>query len=261
MEVGFIQFAPKFGNSEYNTQKVLHLLGIDRADIIVLPELFTTGYLFKDRKELERLSENVNYSVTISKFKELSKEKNAIFIGGFPEKSGDNIYNSQFLVDGDKIFIYRKNHLFYEEKKIFEKGNSNLPIYDNGIVKIGLMICFDWIFPEMMRSLALAGADIICHSANLVMPFCQDAMITRAIENRIYIITANRTGKDERGGKSYLFTGRSQIVAPGGDIILSTGKDNETFLKIDIDPKKSRDKNINNSNNLFEDRRTDRYKL
>jgi len=75
-----------------------------------------------------------------------------------------------------------------------------------------MMICFDWFFPESARTLALKGAQLILHPSNLVMPYCQDAMITRSIENRVFSITSNRIGRE--GG--YNFTGKSQIVSFDG---------------------------------------------
>jgi len=94
------------------------------------------------------------------------------------------------------------------------------------------MICFDWIFPEAMRTLALMGAQIVLHPANLVLPYCQDAMVTRCIENRVFEITANRIGV-ERGLK---FTGASQITAPGGIVLHRATKTKEEALAVDIDP-------------------------
>jgi predicted amidohydrolase len=261
MEIGFVQFSPRFGEKEKNIKKVMELIGEDRADLIVLPELFTTGYLFLDKVETGKYAESVSNSHTIDVFHNLSKEKNAVIVGGFAEKDGEKIYNSQFVIYEEKVAIYRKAHLFYKEKFLFDKSNSKYVIFDTGGAKLGLMICFDWMFPEMMRTLALHGADIICHSANLVMPYCQKAMITRALENRVYIITANRTGMDKRGEYEVRFTGKSQIVSPDGNIILSADETDEIFKKIDIDEALARDKRINEMNDLFSDRRTDLYKL
>ena len=140
---------------------------------------------------------------------------------GFAEKDKDKLYNSAVLVNpNQEFFVYRKTHLFYEEKLIFDKGNTGFEVFvAKGGVKVGIIICFDWIFPEAVRTLALKNADIICQTANLVMPYCQTAMITRALENRIYCLTANRIGKE----KDVFFTGESQIVSYNGQIIAKLG--------------------------------------
>jgi len=122
------------------------------------------------------------------------------------------------------------------------------------------MICFDWMFPESMRSLALQGSQIICHSANLVMPYCQAAMVTRCLENGVFTITANRVGHDHRGGQSLHFTGQSQIIDPRGRVIARAGKLMEEVLVRDIDPGLADDKWLNPANHLLNDRRPALYK-
>ncbi|NIA22951.1 MAG: hypothetical protein GWP03_02135 [Proteobacteria bacterium] len=261
MEVGFVQFSPKFGEKKENIDRVIELIGKERADLIILPELFTTGYLFLNKNEAKKYAESVKDSQMINTFRNISEKKNAVIVGGFAERDGDKVYNSQFAIYRNQLAIYRKAHLFYKEKSIFDQSEAKYVIFNVKGAKLGLMVCFDWMFPEMMRTLALNGAEIICHSANLVMPYCQKAMVTRALENRVYIITANRTGSNKRGKEEIRFTGKSQIVSPNGDIILSANKTEEVFLKIDIDETLARDKHINEINDLFKDRRTDLYKL
>ncbi len=170
-------------------------------------------------------------------------------------------YNSAILVYPDgKIKVYRKVHLFFEEKLFFEPGNLGFPVFEVKGVKVGMMVCFDWVFPEATRSLALGGAEIIAHPANLVLPYCQDAMITRSIENRVFTITANRTGKDVRGDKELSFTGKSQIVSPSGERVLEFEGEEEGIKVIEIEPAMARDKNITEYNDLFRDRRPGVYR-
>ena len=115
------------------------------------------------------------------------------------------------------------------------------------------------IFPETARTLALLGADIIAHPANLVLPYCQKAMVTRCLENRVYAITANRIGEEKRGDDHFKFTGKSQITSYNG-VVLSSAPNNEIHVDfVDIDITKARDKNLNEYNNLFEDRHIEFY--
>ena len=123
-----------------------------------------------------------------------------------------------------------------------------------------MMICYDWIYPESARSLALAGADIICHPSNLILPYCPDAMITRSIENRVFTITANRTGTEARGGKPPLtFIGQSQVTSPKGERLVRFGPEEEGIKVTEIDIQMARNKRITPKNHLWEDRKPKLY--
>ena len=121
------------------------------------------------------------------------------------------------------------------------------------------MICFDWSFPEVARTLSLLGAEIIAHPANLVLPYCQTAMKTRCFCNKLYAITANRIGTEKRGEDTFEFTGRSQITSFNGDVLSSAPSDREFVDFIEIFPKKTQNKNINQFNNVHDDRREEFY--
>ena len=122
------------------------------------------------------------------------------------------------------------------------------------------MICFDWIFPESARILALKGADIIAHPSNLVLPYCQDAMITRSIENGVFTVTTNRIGSEKRGGKKELkFTGGSQVTGTKGEVLLKANDVEDKLGIVEIVPEKARDKQITQYNNIITDRRKSLY--
>ena len=122
------------------------------------------------------------------------------------------------------------------------------------------MICFDWFFPESARTLAFRGADVIAHPSNLILPHCPDAMVTRCIENKVFTVTANRTGSEQRGDKEKLmFIGKSQITSPKGEILYRASGDREELTVIEIAVEKARDKNLNSMNNLFSDRKKEFY--
>lgn len=260
MKVGFYQFCPKFGKIRENVEKVEHALKKIKADLIVLPECFNTGYLFLNKHEAEKFAENIPDGYTTQKLITIAKEKNLFIVSGLIEKYNKKFYNSAVLVGPyGYIDTYRKIHLFNEEKLLFSPGNKPFKVYDIKIARIGIMVCFDWYFPESARSLALCGAQIICQPSNLVLPNCPDAMITRSLENRVFSITANRTGCEKRGGKSLCYIGKSQIVSPLGKKLVSAGEKEETLKLCDINPKLADNKKILRHNDLFKDRRPEFY--
>lgn len=256
MKIGFVQFEPRFGDVDGNLERAGELIRGSDADLLVLPELFNTGYVFASKEEAASLAEEVPGGKTTRALCDLAREKGVFLAAGLAERDGKRVFNSSVLVSPDGyVGRYRKTHLFFEEKLWFDPGDEGFSVHDIGICTVGMMICFDWFFPESMRILALKGADLICHPANLVMPFCQDAMKTRCLENRVFAVTANRTGTEAREGRSLLFTGMSQITGPDGGIIARAGDDSQEVQTMEIDPAAARDKNVNDYNNLFADRR------
>ena len=263
MRVGFYQFDPQFGDVAANLDAVTAKLEQADADLIVLPELFASGYQFVSQEEAQRLAEPVPDGGTVRRLSELAKRRKMHLVAGLPERSGARCYNSAVLV-GPSGFLgcYRKTHLFYEETQFFSPGDSGFHVWDVGPAKIGVMICFDWYYPEAARTLALQGADILCHPSNLVLPNCPDSMPVRCLENRVFAVTCNRIGSEARGGKDRLtYIGQSEIVTPKGVIRHRAPRDGEELTIIDIDPAEARDKALNRYNDLFGDRRTSLYKL
>jgi predicted amidohydrolase len=186
--------------------------------------------------------------------KKIAKKRNLHLIFGMAEKKGKAVYNSAvFINPKGKVVSYQKIHLFDREKLFFTPGKA-LKMVDTPEAKIGMMICFDWIMPEVARSLALGGSGIIAHPANLVLPWGQEAMKIRSIENRVFSITANRIGTERRGTLDLTFTGGSQVVSPGGEILVSAGDRSESLKVIDIDVAEANDKHVTPANDLFSDR-------
>jgi len=260
MFAGYYQFDVKFGRVEENLAKVADALGTIHADLIVLPELFATGYLFTSRGELMDFAEEYPGGKTISTLAEIARSRGMTVVAGFPERWGEKVYNSAAVVTpGGPAACYRKVHLYNEEKLYFDPGDAPFPVVDIGETRVGVMICFDWIFPESARTLALRGAQIICHPANIVMPYCPDAMTTRALENRVFAITCDRVGEDVRGEERLAFVGQSQIVSPAGKIIHRGPEKGEELFIIEIDPTRALNKKINVHNDVLADRRPELY--
>lgn len=265
MKAGYLQFEPKFGDVESNIRKIEDLISNKDFDLLVLPELANSGYLFSSKQELEKLSDKIPDGKFCNALKTIAKSKNAFLVSGICESSGNDFYNSSVLVSPDgTIKTYRKIHLFLDEKRWFKPGDLGLPVCEIqsqkfGKVKVGMMVCFDWIFPETARTLALKGAQIICHPSNLVLQYCQTAMFARAVENHVFTITANRIGKDVNNVKELFFTGSSVILDPKGTYLHRGAADKEECIIIEIDPSIALDKDITELNNIFNDRREDVY--
>jgi predicted amidohydrolase len=261
MKAGVVQFRPEFGVPHRNLERMLDLISGERADLFVLPELALSGYVFESRVEAESLAQSAE-GQEFDGMSALAAERGTTLVVGFAEKAGGRLYNSSLLIapDGTRS-VYRKIQLFSDEKRIFDPGDRPPEVVEVSGVRFGMMVCFDWIFPEVARTLALAGADVLCHCANLVLPYCQDAMVTRCIENRVYALTSNRIGSERRVGQELTFTGQSQIVNPRGEVLVRAGNDEEAVLLAEIEPGLARAKNITERNNLMTDRRPEMYRL
>jgi predicted amidohydrolase len=263
MKIGVYQNNPEFGKKEKNLQQAIEKLDNIDGDLIVLPEFFNTGYQFISKTELENLAEEVPGGATCEALLDVARSKDLFLVFGIAEKENGKFYNSAAVV-GPHGFIgkYRKSHLFGDEKFFFEPGDTGFRVFDIGSARLGVMICFDWWFPESARCLALMEADIICHPANLVLKDCQRTMKIRSLENAVYSATANRIGGEARGGKPALeFTGESQITSPSGEILTRLGRDDTGISVVDVDIAKARDKSIAMGNDRFRDRRPGMYRV
>ena len=261
MKIGYFQFNPRFGELEENRDQLQRGLEKVDADLIVLPELPVSGYFISNRSEAEKLAEPVP-GPTTKILQKISSQTGTHFVTGLLETSNGVLYNSAVLVGPDgPLSTYRKAHLFYEEKKFFKPGDGFKVIELKG-VKIAMLVCFDHLFPEAARTLALMGARIICHPSNLVLPeIAQLTTRVRALENRVFWIMANRYGFETKGDKTHKYTGESQIIAPNGRIVHQSLPEGDELYITEIDPKDALDKNITELNDVFEDRRTDIYKV
>ncbi len=263
MHVGLVQTSPVFGKPQQNIADALAPIVPGRADVWVLPELFATGYQFRDRPELLELSEHVPDGPTTQVLIEKACESSCHIVAGLAERDGDRLYNSAVLVGPSGLLTcYRKVHLFYRETLLFSPGDRSFPVVDIGAAKVGVMICFDHLFPESARSLALQGADLIAHPANLVLPdLAQRTMAVRALENGLFTATANRVGTEARTDETLTYTGQSQIVGPDGVMLHRMSPNEVGYSVIEIEIERARSKRITDHNDKLSDRRPDQYRL
>lgn len=261
MIAGFFQFSPERGQPERNAARLEEALRSTRADLLVCPELSTTGYLYRDKESLRAVAEPVPSGPTVTRLAAASRETGRAIVFGVAERAGEKIYNSAVAIQPDgPVVCYRKAHLFDTETEVFDRAGASPRHARVAGADVGIMICFDWRFPEMARLLALEGAEVIAHPSNLVHPYCQDAMITRSLENRVFTITASRTGSESVGGLTLAFTGRSQIVSPAGERLVVAGPEETCVRTVAIDPAVARDKKVTARNDLFADRRPEVYR-
>lgn len=250
MRVGFIQMNPRLLQVDDNVDRALRFLERSRADLMVLPELFNTGYNFSSRGDLERVAEPVPGGHTSRKLLEVSRERNMTIVAGIAERRGADFYNSALVARRGRAFTYRKIHLFNKEKKFFKPGGEFRVFRD-----LGVMICFDWFFPESARTLMLKGAKIIAHPSNLVLPFCPHAMRTRCIENHVFAVTADRVGRE----RELRFIGRSEMIDPRGRILYCASSDREEVAVREINLREAANKKLTPMNHVILDRRPEVY--
>lgn len=264
LKVAAIQTHPVFGQKEKNLTVALDLIP-PGCDLAVLPELFSTGYQFTSTVEArgmaEDLSQDPEKGSACLALTEAAATTGTAIVAGLAEVDGDRLFNSSVLFrpDGSRE-VYRKVHLFLDEKSIFTPGDLGFPVFQACGTTIGMMICFDWIFPEAARSLALAGAEIICHPSNLLLPWCQAAMVTRCQENMVHAVTSNRVGTENRTGTALTFSGRSQVVSPMGDRLAGLDPE-ETGAAVATITLVEKDKLFTARNDLWEDRRPEAYRM
>ncbi len=238
-KIGIAQMEIVPGAVEKNQEKAAAMiasLAKAGAQIIVLPELWNMGY---DLQHLDTLAEN-SKGQSWKLLRDLAKEHQVtIFGGSIGEKKDGAYYNMAPVINpqGEVILKYRKAHLFplgLEEDRYFA-GGSDWGLGEIDGVNFGLMICYDLRFPAFCRNLALRGAKMIVLPAQWPkarVDHWRALIIARAIENQVFVIAANRSGRD--GDTAY--PGNSMIVGPAGEIIAEAGEEEELLLgEIDLD--------------------------
>lgn len=267
MKIAFLQCNPRYLDVARNLDMVEAQLDGADADLIVLPELFTSGYFFRSKDDLATVAEPTPGGTTTDRLETWARATGATLVAGVAERDGDVFYNSAVVVAPEGyVGTYRKVHLYYEEKTLFAPGDRGLGVYEltdraGDTYRLGVMVCFDWYFPEAARSLALQGADVIAHPSNLVRPDCPRSMPIRALENHVFTVTANRYGAETKGEETLTFIGQSEICDPNGQILLRAERTGDMLGSVEIDPAVARDRQLTAHNHLFDDRRPETYVL
>ncbi len=202
------------------------------AGLVIYPEMFLTGYHIGDA--VFRLAEPADGPAGAAVAR-IARETGIAIITGYPERCDDRVYNSACLVNpaGERVANYRKAHLYGSgERRWFQSGDSLLVTEIEGL-KVGILICYDVEFPEAVRPLALAGAELIAVPTALIRPFefvARTLVPARAIENQVFVAYAGLCGDEGDLG----YCGLSCIVGPDGKD-LARAETDPALLFADID--------------------------
>ncbi|MGQ9364897.1 nitrilase family protein [Azospirillum sp. ST 5-10] len=268
--IACIQMEPVITAVEANVARSLALLdqaAARGAVLAVLPELCNTGYVFASREEALALAEPVPDGPTTGAWAAAARRHGLHVVAGIAERDGDRLYNSAVVVGPDgPVGTFRKNHLWGDENRVFDRGDRGFPVFDTPLGRIAVAICYDIWFPETFRLAALQGADVLCVPTNWVpMPGQPDdaplmanvLAMAGAHANALCVAAADRIGT-ERGQP---FLGRSLILDhTGWPAAGPASADGEEIVIADVslaDPR--RRPKLNAFNHVVWDRRTDLY--
>jgi predicted amidohydrolase len=258
MKIACVQMNIEFGNPDANfsnVEKYICEAAEGNPDVIVLPEMWNTGYALK---HLDELADNTGAS-TKKSLSELSKKYNVNIVGGsVATKTNGDFYNTMYAFNrqGDIIAEYNKVHLFklMDEHKYIKPGNSKNLFEIDGINCAGI-ICYDLRFPEWTRTHVLNGAKIIFIPAQWPkkrIDHWQLLLQARAIENQCYIVAVNRVGSDPNNE----FNGHSMVIAPWGELLVSSqSSEGISYANLDLNEVIR----VRDTIPVFQDRRPELY--
>lgn len=204
------------------------------AKLLVLPEMFLTGYAL-GKEEVARLAEPLD-GPSVTEARRVAAEIGIALVFGMPERAGGKIFNAAVAIDADGSLLagYRKTHLFGEvDREQFSSGDAEAEVFEVGGLRAGLLICYDVEFPEAVRALALAGADLVIVPTALMAPFdvvAKTLVLARAYENQLFIAYADRCGREA----DFDYCGLSCVVGPDGVDRARAGR-GEELIFADID--------------------------
>lgn len=263
--VAVVQTEPEFGAVDANRQTTVEAVREHAdADLVVLPELATSGYVFESHEEVDDVAEPAD-GPTADAWSSVAAETDTWVVGGFPEADGEDRYNSSLVVSPDGVEgTYWKVHRWNEEKKWFEAGDD-LPVFDTPFGRLAVQICNDLWFPEQSITQAQSGVDIVAVPTNWVpepadRPAGWSMGVHHAVANanstRLFFACADRAGT-ERG---VTFQGQSVVVDPDGVPVAGPLPDAGSHsAAVDCDLTRAREKALTPHDDVLADRRPDVY--
>ena len=266
--VACCQLAPKIGDPAYNrtlTERAIRQAAFQGAQVVVLPELVQSGYLFADRFEALGLAETVD-GPALQLWQALARELNLVIVGGFCERlPADELANSAAMIDANGLrAVYRKAHLWDAEKDIFTAGDAPPPVVETVHGRLGMLICYDLEFPEWVRLAALAGAELLCAPVNwpdgprpqTERPAEVLRVQANASVNRMFIAACDRYGHERGVG---WVQGSVIVDADGYPLAGPAEQGGEQMLLATLNLAEARNKRISARNDLHRDRRPQLY--
>lgn len=263
IRISCAQLAPVVGDLAHNVNMSTEAIAAavtDGADFVVLPELVTSGYVFVSAAEARSAAVPASDPL----FDQWRRAAgNAVVVGGFCELAPDGrLFNSAAVVDAScRRVVYRKIHLWHSERDVFTAGDEPPPVLQTRLAAVGVLICYDLEFPETVRALALAGAEIVAVPTNWpLVPRPQGerppevvAAMAAARASRVVIACCDRHGL-ERGQR---WTEASCVIDAAGWVVAEASNDGTAVA--DVDLAHSRNKNISPVNDVLTDRRPELY--
>lgn len=230
LKAGFVQFDIRLGDLSANLETaagLLRRLGDAGVGLAVLPEMWSCGFDNRNLAEHGRRTPEI-----LDGLSEIAARYGMLIAGSLPEPADEGVYNTLYLTDADGSLAgaYRKVHLFSVtgEDRHFLAGDRNV-VCDTAIGPVGLLICYDLRFPEICRALCLKGARVVVIPAQwpgIRISRWDILAQARAIENQLYVVAANRCGRDH----GIQYGGHSIIVDPAGEVLEWAGDGSETGI-------------------------------
>jgi predicted amidohydrolase len=236
VRLGLFQFDVASRKPDENLRRIFDGTRDLDADLLVLPELCTSGYLLSERQASEPAIEVSGRE--LAPFLELARNLDACVVAGVIEKAEDRLYNSAVVVGPTgSIGVQRKLHITRLERPIFQPGEA-IETFTFREVTFGVVTCFDAWFPEVARRLTRNGAQLLCQPAAFGGLRTLDVMKVRSLENGVFSITANRIGSEARDDLRVSFCGRSQVVDCTGEIVAKAEAEQQTLV-VDADVRRA----------------------
>lgn len=231
------QTAPRVGDVEHNLREIESVIAgvASRADLLVLPELFTTGYR-REGMDHVALAEPIPGGPSVTRLARLAGDAHLALVGTVLEAADGLVFDTAVVIGpaGELLATYRKTHLYPAERRHFAPGDR-LVTAEAADIRLGLAICFEHAFPEIFTELALAGAQLVAIPS--AVPVGYEYLLdlrtrARAQDNQLFVAAANLVGFD---GETR-WCGESMIVSPRGEVLARAGSEGPAVILADIDP-------------------------
>ncbi|MEJ6472758.1 nitrilase-related carbon-nitrogen hydrolase [Pseudoalteromonas piscicida] len=234
MKIGFYQFDVKYGKPNYNLSSIVNALSTSDFDLILLPELCTSGSIFLSHAHVDEMAEALTHSRTLELLQPIANQKQGVIIAGIiekvkREKAQDSHFNSALIVGPEGYLgVHRKVFLAPPDKRFFAAGNE-FKVHEIKGVKVGVLMCYDIWFEEGICQLAKQGVQLIVNPSNYCGEDSLETIIKQAQKYQVYIISANRLGMDHDTETGIQFIGKSILVSPQGEVLALGGTTEQLF--------------------------------